>query len=56
MNFEDLAPALEIWEIDFYESVEPTRSSECRIQDFFLVGRGKNNDICIGIESIHFHK
>ena len=56
MDLEDLASALEIWKIDFYESVEPSRSGECGIQDFFLVGRCKNDDISICIKTIHFHE
>lgn len=56
MDLEDLASALEIWEIDFYEAVEPTRSGEGWIQNFFLVCCSKDDDICIGIETIHFHE
>lgn len=55
VDLEDLASALEIRQVDFYEAVEPTGSGEGWIQDFFLVGSSKYNDIRICIETIHLH-
>lgn len=55
VDLEDLTSALEIWQVDLYEAIKSTRSGEGWIQNFFLVGSRKYNNIRICIETIHLH-
>ena len=54
VNFEDLLAALRVGRIHLNLTVETTGTEEGGVEDVGTVRRGDHDDVCLGVEPVHF--